>query len=79
MENQKLLNQAIKKFKEKYNVFPLFKTTELAHGIKTEIYVKDLEFPISVSYCKYDSSFQNLTYITGMLEAIKNFNLELLN
>lgn len=79
MENQKLLNQAIKKFKEKYNIFPLFKTSELAHGIKIEIYVKDLEFPISVSYRKYDSGLQNLTYIMGMLEALKNFDLELLN
>lgn len=79
MENQKLLNQAIKNFVDKYKVSPLFKTTELAHGVKTEIYIKEFEFPISVSFYKYNSDLENLTYIMGMLEALKNFNLELLN
>ena len=78
MSNQELLNKTIANFIAKYQVSPLFKTYEESQGIKTEIFVKDFNFPMTVGFCNNITGHsKNEIYILSMLEAFKNLNLEL--
>ena len=79
MSNQELLNKTIENFITKYGVSPLFKTSEESQGIKTEIFVKDFNFPLTVGFSHdITGHSKNDIYILSRLEAFKNLNLELL-
>ena len=78
MENQKLLNKAIKNFVGKYKKYPFFKATEIACGIKTEIYLQQ-DCILSVGYSNTNNKIDNETFVLSALEAFKNFDLDFLN
>lgn len=79
MTLQEQFNQAREKFEEKIGITPSFITTEIMHGIKTEIKINDIIISVGFSEFSYSEKGKNEIYLYSMLNALGNYDLSLIS